>query len=206
MYIRIILATLVLGSCLSCKRALLAVYGIKLPAIETYETLHTYLEGLGMGQETIYVLKDTNELNFFITHHVSMPEAFFFNGKGDFVQYKETPQSCNAGVANFTKQMAQLDSMQTDSTYNLSFFTDRMRRLQQSGMSPVGVEPQQNAYVVMLWARYLGKLNKDKIFDWVQHIHEAQKEGVKVQYFLVSYDYVTDWGVTEDDLPEVEFK
>lgn len=204
MFTRIILATLVLGCCLNCKRALMAVYGIKKPAIETHESLHAYLDGLGMGEEPIYVLKDTNELNFFIESHVSMPEAFFFNSNGEFVQYKETPQSCNAGVANFTKQMAELDSMKTDSAYNLAYFLDRMRRL--PGMSSIEVKPQQNAYVVLLWARFLGKLNKDKIFDWVQHIQEAQKAGVQVQYFLVSYDYITDWGITEKDLPEVEFQ
>lgn len=199
-----LLFALLLTHSTGCKKIMLWSYGIKSPSLESEQSLKDYLSKLGLESENLYVLRDTNDLNTLINKVQSFPDAFFFNAQKQYVPYRAKPSDCNAGVVDFTKDMTNLGSKAIDTSYQFSFFQDKMRSL--PGLQPVDsiAMSGKDAYVFLMWATYYGKLNETKVLNWVKHIHEAQQAGVNVGYYLISCDYIKDWGIKQEDIPVLE--
>ena len=54
--------------------------------------------------------------------------------------------------------------------------------------------------IVITSAKYLGKLNEDKVFQWEAIVNKLRESGHKIRYYKLFFDYMDFWGVNEKDL------
>jgi hypothetical protein len=194
-------------SMMSCKKILLMQYGVKQPRLENYASLNTYLEKNGIKGLSIYALKDTAALMTQYKKKWRMPEAYFYNKNGYFVPYKQTAKSCNAGVSPFLDSVGNFNKLPFDATKNIAeLLPDIIELNKDNKANSVASLPESDVYVVMNWAKYIGKLNKDKIWDWLDHIQKNRdKIPLKITVILLNFDYQETWGITKKDVPEFIF-
>jgi len=139
------------------------------------------------------MFKDFNAYAITAKNGLKIPEAMFFNTKGNFVNYQKTPQDCNAKVWDFIADIKNIGNLPEDKEVNI---------FEKSGLftTPDGiaikVEQGYDAYVLINWAVYAGKLNDEKVFEWIGLINEANKE-FKVKYYLLNCDFQESWNLTE---------
>ena len=193
--------------CLSCKQIMLKQYGVAQPKIENYASLNRYLLSNGIEGIKIYAMKDTASLMAQYAQKISMPEAYFYNKDGYFVPYKETEKACNAGVSPFLDSVGSFNKLPFEATKNISDLLPDIAELNPDNtVSAVKALPKSDVYVVMNWAKYLGKVNKDKTWDWIDHIkRNGAKSPQKITIVLLSFDYQETWGITKKDIPKFSF-
>jgi hypothetical protein len=194
--------------CLSCKQILLKQYGVTQPRLENYASLNAFLEKNGVVGMSIYALKDTATLNDqYRKKLVGMPEAYFYNKEGNFVPYKETAKSCNAGVSLFLDSIGGFNKLPFDATKNIRALLPNIVELDKGNtVKTVSTLPKSDIYVVMNWAKYIGKVNKAKTWDWLDIINKnREKNPLKITVILLSFDYQESWGITKKDIPKFNF-
>jgi hypothetical protein len=68
---------------------------------------------------------------------------------------------------------------------------------------PFAIGQEKNdLYLVMYWAKYLGKINKRKVFEWLNLVEDARKRGLKIRVLKINADYQQFWGLKKNDLPQ----
>ena len=186
----------------NCKFVLKKVYGITQPKLEDDVSLNNFLRKLKIKDEPIYTFKNIDTLYKFYSK-ASIPEAFFFNQQGFFVDYRETPTSCNAGIKNF---IADLKNRSQDRLDTNKIIHNHTIRLVDKNKQTVVFEqlPKTEFYVVMYWAKFIGKTN-NKILDWQKAIAEARKKGLSITTIYVSCDYQKSWGIVKKDIPKFKY-
>ena len=193
---------------LSCKRILLAQYGVKQPKIESYASLSSFLEKQNIRTKELYGFADTGKLYAKMKlGEVGIPEAYFFNKNGYFVPYKPAAKSCNASVSPFLDNMAtNFNTLPCDSSRHLTKELGYLVNLKTQQKVQLTDLPESDVYAVMYCAKYIGKVNKDKIWDWLAHIEMIQsKTKFKITPVLVSVDYLDFWHITQKDIPKFNF-
>lgn len=186
----------------NCKFALKKVYGITKPKLEDDASLNKFLRKMDIQNNQIYTFKNMDSLHKFYSEGSGFPEAFFFNQQGFFIDYRETPTSCNAGIKNF---IADLKSHSQDRLDTNKIIYSHTVRLADKNKQAVVFEqlPKTEFYVVMYWAKFGGKTN-DKVLDWEKAIAEGRKKGLSITTIYVSCDYQKNWGITKKDIPHIK--
>ena len=192
----------------SCKKILLAQYGVKQPKIESYASLSNFLEKQDIRTKELYGFADTTA--FYAKLRMdgfSAPESYFFNKNGYFVPYKPAAKSCNASVSPFLDNMAtNFNTLPCDSSRHLTRELGYLVNLKTQQKVRLTDLPESDVYVVMYCAKYIGKVNKEKIWDWLAHIETIQsKTKFKITPILVSADYLDFWHITQKDIPKFAF-
>ena len=102
------------------------------------------------------------------------------------------------------KRVTAINGLPADETQSLSIETTGLVFI--SNHIPVELkEGDYDAYCLIYWAKYLGKLNKRKVFEWQSLAQEASEKGLRVKVLLVNADYQSFWGLEAGDLPEFAF-
>lgn len=182
----------------SCTTILTWTYGLKKPRLETQERISRFLEKKKIEAEPSLIVEDLRSYAALSGKNVTaVPEALFFDREGRFVPYKETPQSCNAGVGVFMSsledldRLARVDSISADTILQHLVDSESGRPLRFADL------PRADLHVFMLWARFAGKLNKQKLWDWKEHFAAARQNGIQVHEILVNMDLQESWNLTE---------
>ena len=61
-----------------------------------------------------------------------------------------------------------------------------------------------DAFVLIYWAKYLGKLNKTKVYEWEQKVKLLNDKGLNIKLIKVNLDYQKFWGIDQNDIPTFE--
>lgn len=201
---KIILTLLIVQlSLFSCKSALLMVKGVKDPKLETYATTKKYLSKNEMDTSRVVYFKDVH--SFAIASkkkYLQIPDAFFFDREGNFVDYRKSATDCNAKVGGFIEDLNGFNTAKKDPTKSLaelkSFLTGPNKNLLSEKPAEI------TAFIT--WARWTGSLNKEKAFDWVKLLEQAKQKGINVNYYLLNCDFQENWNLTNEEKKDLGLK
>ncbi|RYJ42032.1 hypothetical protein [Flavobacterium beibuense] len=189
------------GLLFGCKSMLVKSYGIKDPEFENKTTITEYLTKKHMDTTDVLVFKNFNAFALAVKKGMKIPNAMFFNSAGNFVNYQKTPEDCNAKVSGFITDIKAINSLQEDISFNVFKMSDFL--VKPNGSNPV-IEKGYDAYVLINWALYAGKMNEEKAFVWVSLLKQNERD-FKVKYYLLNCDLQDMWGLTEQQKKEIGF-
>ncbi len=192
----IILLLLILLS--SCKSITKLYLGVKNPSFKTHKQLNDFLVKKDLNQSSIYYIKSWKNYEILLKEkYSSFPEAYFFNKKGDFVNYKKDSKECNANVGEFIKNLADFSNLNSVKTKNIKIFEENISNNKNEKFRNSDIN------VVITWATFVGKVNKKKAFEWVKLIEEAKRKGININYYLVNYDLQESWKLSNNEKKEI---
>ena len=98
----------------------------------------------------------------------SVPDARFYNQEGYYVNYKKSPEECNAKIGEFMKEFTA-SSVVDDTTLLVTDFSDKLINTQtQNSFNPENLHEKPDGYILIFWSKYIGKLNKTKTLSWIK--------------------------------------
>jgi len=171
----------------SCMPLLKMYYGVKNPKIENKESIIKYCKKKGMSMDNLATIN----LDDYVSKLNGVPDVDIFNKKDDYIEYRQTDSSCNAGLFAFVPELHR------DSVYRLTGktnFNDEIKKLRTlTGEQFVLSDTSDyDFYVIMYWARFTGRLNKNHINIWEQEA--CNNINAKIKVIKVNVDIQEYWG------------
>lgn len=188
----------------SCKQLLLKHEGIKQPALEDHKSLSNFLSSKGIDTSEILCFKDTTALNTFYRSGLGLPDAQFFNKESKLVNYRESIKDCNGMVSIFIQKGDSINSVSPVEGEHLDKYLENVV-IENTGNRFTIENQKYDVYMLVYWAKYLGKLNKHKVYEWQELVKKANQNDKKIRMILINVDYQKFWGISKDQLPEFEF-
>lgn len=179
-----LLSVLLLSVTLGCESTAKFLYGVKSPKAETSESLKRYLVKHKIDTTNVLYFNSAQSLAAAGQQsYVRFPDIIFYNKAGKRVLYSKTANDCNARVDEFLldlKNFHLLEETETDIAELTTYLTP-------------GVNELADVNIFITWTTYSGRLNKTKAFDWVRLIEKAKSEGISINYYMLSADFMYDW-------------
>lgn len=173
--------------------------GIENPSFKTHKQLDDFLIKKDLNQPSIYYIKSwKNYENLLTEKFSSFPEAYFFNKKGDLVSYKKDSKECNANVGEFIKNLTEFSNFNSVKTKSIKIFEDNICNNKNEKFKDYA-----DINVIITWATFVGKVNKNKAFEWIELIEKAKRNGININYYLVNYDLQESWRLGRDEKKEI---
>lgn len=176
----------------SCKLFSRVIWKVKSPKVESINSLTKYLNKNDYESSKMILFKDLSSFALFDKkYNMSVPEAYFINNSGEFVEYKKTPEQCNAAVDEFILDIEEINMIHPENNTKLSDVNELLN-------TPI---VQDNEIIILMtWAVYAGKINTTHSLDWINLVKTAQEKGVKINYYLLNCDFLDTWGVDPTEL------
>ena len=181
----------------NCKTLTKISYGVKSPSFKKNYELYNFLKRNNIDPKSIYFFTDfDNMIKAYELKYSTIPDAYFFNQNGDFIPYKSNTEQCNAKVDDFITDLKKINFNKSENK-NIKDFIPLLS-------NDKNKEIVLNEITVLItWATYLGKVNKQKAFEWIKLLEQAKDEGIKVNYYLVNYDLQECWELNNDEKKEI---
>lgn len=187
---------------MGCKPVTMMYYGIHNPKLENRKTLTRFLEKHEVHYDDLYVFRDSQAIYTYYKRKAIIPDAHFFDSKGQFLNYRiDTTSSCNASVDAFIASLGNNPRMPLPD--NRKLLSEELRLLTNSDGKGIDMHnlPSADYFVVFYFSKFLGKVSTDHIKLWLEEISKNRK--VKIQYYLVSTDFLDSWGMTKKDIRKI---
>lgn len=176
-------------------------YGIKNPKLENKESVEQFLKKHQIENVPILYFKDLQSFSIASKNgYLKIPDAFFFNKKGEFVTYQKTPTDCNANVDGFINELSEFEKLKSDPSKTIDALLNHLENNEQILTSKPDIT------IIISFTVYAGKLNKEKAFEWISSIKQAQKKGINVNYYLLNCDFQESWNMTKEELESLGLK
>ena len=180
----------------------LAAYGVSAPQIESYASLSEYADKKGMNMAgKLCAPKDSTQL-YLLFEKSSVPDALIFNANGHFVDYRETPESCNAGIDAFIKGLATNDTLNIDDTTLASDLLERLIML--PNKQAVTFDGSYDYTIIMTWLKWTGRTTSNHIIPWQESIAMAESEGLKIRAMYLNLDFLDYMGFENEPETKLE--
>ena len=202
--IRLLLLSASLMLFSSCKFLLLKYEGVEQPALENHQSLSKFLYSNGIDTSEILCFKDTQALNTFYRSGIGMPEAQFFNRDKKFVDYRNSIKDCNGMVSVFIGKIDSINLVSPIEGKLLEHYLENVV-VEKTGNKFILENQSYDAYMVVYWAKFLGKVTKRKVSEWQELAKKENLNGKKMRVILISVDYQEMWGISKDQVPEFDF-
>lgn len=185
---------------ISCKTIIKHQLKIKSPKFKSDIELYAFLENHDVVNNSLYYFSDWNAMiKASKIKYSSIPDAYFFNKNGEYIAYQKSTEDCNAKVDDFINELELFaDLRPIDDKVNIK---DVLVLLANDKNENIVLN---DITVLITWASYLGDVNKDKAFEWIKLIDNAKRKGVKVNYYLISYDLQKTWKLSSEEEKEIE--
>ncbi|MBK8966924.1 MAG: hypothetical protein IPM36_09640 [Lewinellaceae bacterium] len=188
----------------SCTRLALWMYQVKQPALENHQSLTTFLLANEIDTTELLCLKDTTTLNKLLSIGLSIPDSRFFNRNKLMVDYRTSPKDCNGKVSVFIEKADSINLLIPRKEHQLDHYLKNLVHSDTRQTFALEQEPY-DVYLVVYWAKFLGKVNKHKVFEWQQLAKAANEKGQKIRMILVNVDYQDFWGIQENQVPKFNY-
>lgn len=181
----------------NCKTLTKISYGVKNPNFKKNVELYNFLKKNNINLKSIYFFKDfDNMIKGYELKYSTIPDAYFFNQNGSFIPYKSNTEQCNAKVDDFITDLKNIKNNKSENK-NINDFIPLLSNDKNE------VIVLNEITVLITWASYLGKVNKQKAFEWIKLLEQAKDKGIKVNYYLVNYDLQESWELKSDEKKEI---
>lgn len=174
----------------SCKTIMMKMYGIKNPGIENEQTIKKGALKYHLDTTNIVTTADQKIASDFSAYGI--PNAAIYDSNGKYIEYRQTDTSCNAGLFQF------IPDLNLSNTYNKPDSTDlkgELVKFRDLKGKALGEVEKADFYVLIYWAVWTGKLNKDHVKIW-EDLAKNNKN-CKVKVIKVNLDFQEYWGVTD---------
>jgi len=176
---------------MSCNAVLMKMYGIKDPDIETERSIKK--KALKYGMDTTNIVT-ANAKDFpVLMKGQAIPDGAVFNSKGEYIEYRATDTSCNAGLFEFIPGLNLMGSYNLTGKTTLEAELAKCRTFNGSAV-PL---PVADFYVLIYWTVWSGKLNKDHVKVWEDLAKNNKNCSVRV--IKVNLDVQENWEEAERD-------
>lgn len=190
----IIVFFLCLFSLSSCTYFIKKAYGIKKPDIENEESLKA--AAVKFGFDTTNILTNNGENFLKNISSVALPDIDIFDANGEYIEYRDTDTSCNAGLFQF---IPDLDLTKTYRKTGAKKLDTEIAKYRDVKGNTAQVKPGADFYLLVYWATWTGRLNKDHVAAW-ETLAKANKN-CKIEYIKVNMDIQSYW--SEKDQKEM---
>lgn len=181
---------LILLLCCGCSSVAKKMYGIKDPDIENRESIIRYATSINLDTTYICTVDTSAYLKTLIRIQSSLPEAELFNREGVNISYKKQDQDCNAGLFSFIPSLRSDSAYTRKDAYNLTQHLNGIRGLNGETLHNI-TDPSADYYLFIYWVRWIGKLNKDHVREWME-LAKANPH-VRIQVIPVNMDFQSWW-------------
>jgi hypothetical protein len=172
----------------SCHLILKKVCGIHNPRIEQEASIEKAARKYHLKTDNILTASPDGML------HMSkrgIPDVAIFDGAGDYIEYRATDTSCNAGVFGFIPALHK--EGQYNKTHNTTL-SEEMAMIRTMAGSPINkayLKPKADFYLFIYWATYEGRLNKDHVKAWEDLA--MKNKNANIQVIKVDLDLQRWW-------------
>jgi len=172
----------------SCKAIMMKAYGIKNPEVETEKTIRKSALKYGLDTSNIATLKPED----FLAHITKgSPDAAFYDHDGNYIEYRATDTSCNAGVFGFIPQLKKDTVFPKTDKPKLDQELARFQNLRAAPYLPT-TDANSDYTMLLYWTVYEGRLNKDHVKAWQDLAAKNTRAHIRV--ILVNMDMQENWG------------
>lgn len=191
---KIFLKTVVLVSMASlfynCQPIVKAVYGIKNPKITNTTETQKFLSKKQITGEDVYFNSATDLSKVTKGGGFSLPDAIFYNKKGQQVNFRTKASECTNDITLFIKNINKIDSLPVKEGIKLN---NLLNHISDSKGNVIHPSENADAVVFLNWSTYMGRLNKT-VFEWTDILQKTSDgNDVKVEYYLLSFDFLDSW-------------
>lgn len=176
-----------------CQPILLMMYGIKNPDIENEKSIIKKAHKFNLDTDNIVTV---NGKDFLLTlKGKGIPDCDVFDKNGNYIEYRETDTSCNAGLFNFIPALALNQTYKMPKAPNLQTTLAKCRNLKGDVIQPTY---DADFYVLIYWTVWTGKLNKDHVKIWEDQARN--NKNCKVRVIKVNMDMQEYWDKSDRDV------
>jgi hypothetical protein len=187
-----------------CVKALLVYNGVHNPTFETHKSLSRFLVKQDIDTVGMLCFRDSSSFFEFIKQKFGSPNVQFFNNCGKFVDYRSSATDCNAKVSAFIERLDSINTMPADTSKSIE--SSLAGTVWSVDHTDFKLEKQPyDAYMVIYWAKYLGRVNKSHIVEWQKLAADSAHKGLKIKILSVSTDFQLSWGMNKSDLPKLKY-
>lgn len=188
----------------SCTHLARWMEDIHQPAIESHQSLMKFLIANEIDTTELLCFRDTTALHTFFTSGIGLPDSRFFNRDKLMVDYRTSPKDCNGKVSVFIEKADSINLLVARKEHHLDQYLNSLVR-SDTHQTFVLESEHYDVYLVVYWAKYLGKVNKRKVLEWQQLVRAANEKGQKIRMFLINADYQNFWGIQESQVPKFKY-
>lgn len=192
---KLLLLALLVTVAASCRPIMLKLYGIKDPDIENRKTILKKAKKFGLDTAGIVSVKSGNFLKT-MKDAGGIPDAAIFDAKGDYIEYRATDTSCNAGLFGFIPDLKRDGSYNKTGKTSLSTELNKYNDLQGKSLDQANLKPA-DFYVLIYWSIWTGRLNKDHVKVW-ENLAKQNKQA-HIEVIKVNLDFQEYWDKAERD-------
>lgn len=175
----------------SCTQKLYMMYaGMHEPRVETTESLRKYMRKVKMTSDNVFTTQNIESFqNQLFFAGGSVPEALIFNKNLDNIIYRDTNE-CNAHAFS---AILELDKNKTYQINDLVKFNDINAGLCDLEGNPTKITVNDNSdfLVVIYWAKFTGRLNKDHVNIWEKDA--INNTNSNIQVVKINLDQLSFW-------------
>ena len=174
----------------SCQHILKKIYGVKNPEFENEISIKKTALKYGLDTSNIVSLNSSDFLEEI--NSKSIPDASIYDSKGNYIEYRVTDTSCNAGLFDFIPNLNVKNSYNKPDSTNLELELNKFLDLKGQ---PIDKLESADFYVLIYWAVWTGKLNKDHVKIWEDAARNNKNARIKV--LKVNLDFQDYWDEVE---------
>jgi hypothetical protein len=182
----------------SCKSILMKVNRVSKPAIETKESIQSYLSTNSYTfYDSLFVAKDSTSFFKLVEMVVGFPSVDFFNSRGELLEYSTTGD-CTGKADHFAVNLQPDSNYRIDSSYLLKEVMDKLKGIHGMG----NMSGRKFDFTVLIyWAKYLGNVNNNALA--VMKTVQNNKK-IRCRIYLIDLDFQNDWGMKA--IPQITFQ
>lgn len=181
----------------SCKAIIMKAYKIKNPAIENKESILKCANKYKLDTTNIFTsssqiyLKKLKEAD-------GIPNAAIYDSKGNYIEYRETDTSCNAGLFSFIPKLKVDTAFKMGKRETLQNEILNYRDLDGKELHNF-IDDSNDFYLIIYQTVWTGNLNKDHVKIWEDLAKSNKKSKIKV--IKLNLDIQEYW--TEDEREKI---
>jgi hypothetical protein len=187
--ISIIGTILLLGS---CQAILKKMYDIKNPDIENESSILKFAKKYNLDTTNIVAFNAADYPEF--VSGKSIPDADIFDKGGNYIEYRQTDTSCNAGLFQFIPELKSNTAFKRTNKKSLNTIYPKLRDLKGNPLKEIEAA---DFFVLIYWTVYTGKLNKDHVGIWEDLANKNPNAKIKV--LKVNMDIQENWDKSQTD-------
>ena len=165
--------------------------------LENEESLNSYLTNnkVNVEKDDSYILKDFKSFaNFNNSDRLQIPEILFFNSQGYLVKNRFNNNECTQVINDIEK----INSLEFDKNVKIQDWFDNIKPLYN------GLKNNNEYYVIINWAIYVDKINKQS-FSWYNELKKSTSKS-KVNCILLNLDVMENWNLNDKQKKALNIK
>jgi hypothetical protein len=175
---------------IGCQPIMMKMYGIKNPDIENEKSIIRTALRYQLDTSNLVTVSSKDFLD--VLNGQAIPDGAIYDRNGQFIEYKATDSSCNAGLFGFIPALNLTDQYRQPERPSLQTELAKFRDLKGRPLQQV---EQADFYLLIYWSVWTGKLNKDHVKIWENLAKRNTK--CKIRVIKVNLDLQAYWDEKE---------